>query len=366
MALFLKSRLLKRLALGVGLGLFYCALLYLALLAYVTWSKYSEHDVLPSLVKMPIMRFLFLDQEAVDFVGLTQLNAETFETEWDFSRRIFLSKALFDEVDMYGHKKYAYRANQGIYDLVVWTGLETYKLTLPETDAINAHLQDRFLKRKVFFQTDAHGFKPVYPAVNPGDETVFVLGDSFTEGLWVSPENTFSSVASSIMSREADAKVVNLGVSGYSVMESHWMLEHHYEEYHPKWVVLNLFLNDVEPYYFSVIGNGEIAEENWQAMFSEMDAIEDFCQQHGCQLLVSVIPAREQHRSSSPSQFHDRVSRWCHDHSVAYLDVLPEFAKYDADSLYFTWDPHFSENGHRVYGEFIAAQLLDIMSVHAH
>ena len=48
---------------------------------------------------------------------------------------------------------------------------------------------------------------------------------------------------------------------------------------------------------------------------------------------------------------------WCSDHDVRCLDPREYFDEVGAVNVYFSWDPHFSENGHAHYAEFLFRSL---------
>jgi hypothetical protein len=52
------------------------------------------------------------------------------------------------------------------------------------------------------------------------------------------------------------------------------------------------------------------------------------------------------------------VAAWCASRGLAFLDPLERFREIGADRPYFSWDPHLSEQGHRVYADFLLQRTL--------
>ena len=83
----------------------------------------------------------------------------------------------------------------------------------------------------------------------------------------------------------------------------------------------------------------------------------DFSDDGGLDLIVSVIPTKEQFGELHPfSVFQDRVMAWCRKREVLCLDPRARFDEIGADRIYLSWDPHFSVEGHQRYAEFLYDQ----------
>jgi len=189
--------------------------------------------------------------------------------------------------------------------------------------------------------------------------TIFFLGDSFTEGVWVTPKETFANqVGVKLLEENISVTPINLGVDGYSALEMDWMLEHYASTFHPQIVVANLFPNDVHEDYFQVIKGTDIPEKNYEEMFYYLQRMEDFCERLNIKLVVSDVPVKEQFKELRGFYiFQNRVKKWCDTHGIINIDPYSYFDKIGRDSLYFSWDPHFSPRGHEVYAEFICHQI---------
>jgi lysophospholipase L1-like esterase len=293
--------------------------------------------------------------------GLKQALAtvETFNTTTDFDTGINLSKQMFIQQNMFGEEKYRYRPDIAIINARFWTGIKFLPLAVATNPEIDALILDYPPDHLTKFETDRHGFKKTSFSVSREGRNVFFLGDSFTEGLWVEPEDTFvNQVGLKLQAAGISITPVNLGVNGYSVLESAWMLEHFSPELQPEVVVLNLFPNDVHSEYTRVIMDRNIPEENYQQLFYYLGKIADTCTERNISLLVSVIPPKNQLRSRGKfTGFQDRIKQWSDTHNVNFIDPLQYFIGIGESDLYFPWDPHLSPAGQQHYANFLVQHL---------
>jgi lysophospholipase L1-like esterase len=264
---------------------------------------------------------------------------------------------------MFGVTKYTYRPNIGIYNVRLWTGLRGKRFALAANPQIKSALAKNKLFTEVYFETDSFGFKKTEFTWTPTSFPIFFLGDSFTEGLWVAPKETFVNLVGVKLQRAVPSIApINLGVDGYSALEEDWMLEHYAPILHPKIVVANLFPNDVHIDYLQVLRGEGIPDSNYTAMFYYLQRMKDFCEREGITLAIAVIPAKEQFDELRGfSVFHHRVEEWCNKQGIVYLDPRSYFEKTDVDTDYFYWDPHFSPRGHAVYADYLSQHLATLI-----
>ena len=112
----------------------------------------------------------------------------------------------------------------------------------------------------------------------------------------------------------------------------------------------------LSPHVF--IGKPFITEKNYEEMFYYLQRMEDFCESLNIKLVVSDVPVKEQFKELRGFYiFQNRVKKWCDTHGIINIDPYNYFDKIGADSLYFSWDPHFSPRGHSAYAEFICNQI---------
>lgn len=74
----------------------------------------------------------------------------------------------------------------------------------------------------------------------PTKKRIFAVGDSYTYGLCVSDEYTFSSLLNDM----SDVEVINAGVNGYGVDQAYLMWELEGKKLNPSIVILGYYLND--------------------------------------------------------------------------------------------------------------------------
>lgn len=100
------------------------------------------------------------------------------------------------------------------------------------------------------FKTNNKGFrsnKGIDYKKPPREIRVIALGDSHTQGYEVNQDETFSSVAESMLNKsDLKSTVINTGVSGFSTAEELILLENEGYKYKPDYVVVALFSNDFE------------------------------------------------------------------------------------------------------------------------
>jgi lysophospholipase L1-like esterase len=352
----MKKRLLF-VVVTVGLSLTLSLLIaFASLYFYANWAKNTDKDVPPILLRLSTIRKIFSDKHyhsLLEAVG--EGEGEDFETVWDFDTGVALSKDLFIPTEMFGTMKYRYRPNIQILNAAVWSGVHYADLVLPATPAITDRLRYCFVRRNITFETDENGFKKTDYPIRDGAPTILFLGNSFTEGLWVESQDTFVNQFGNILAtRGIDASVINLGVDGYGVLEMCWMVEQFAPKFDPNLVVLNLFPNDVHSDYIKVIKDDDVSEENYTALFRYLTRIRDYCREHHIEMIVSLIPCKEQIEDLWQSTaFQERVSGWCEKNGVLVIDPLGLFRQLGLDEVYFTWDPHFSEEGHKRYADFL-------------
>lgn len=327
---------------------------------HVKWAEAFGHDATPLVRNSRIAAWLFSNESYYRIIAAARAGPK-FRTVADFDQSIALQKRLFVPTEMYGSLKYRYRPNIGIYNCRIWSGLRFKSRVLRRSNKITTLLKET-VHDCIRFRTDENGFKPSISPVHDGSN-IFFLGDSFTEGLWTSPKNTFvSRVGRKLRSRGLSANPINLAVSGYSALEMSWMLERYAPLFSPKIVIVNLFLNDVHDDFDSVLTGVNIPDENYKMMFDYLNRIADYCIVHDIVVLIAVIPTKSQF--SEFRQFHvfqDRVKMWAEERQLRFLDPREYFDKVGSNDVYLSWDPHFSIEGHKKYADYLAAHIADVI-----
>lgn len=335
------------------------------IVVHVKWAKTSGQDVTPAIRHSRIAQYIFMDESYKELMqAVAESDSGTFSSIWDFDQGIALSKSLFIPTEMFGVTKYRYHPYIGIYNVGVWSGLHFQSMEFLATPETSALLQETTFTLYSFFETDDNGFKKTKFISNPDSPTIFFLGDSFTEGLWVPSEDTFVSLfGQKLMSDEISATPINLGVNGYSALEMYWMLEHYAPVLNPKVVVVNLFPNDVHVNYHDVVMGQDIPEEGYREMFEYLQSIQEYCAKHDIELIIAVIPPKEQFDSLRQySVFQDRARDWSETQGITFLDPRNYFDQFGVDDIYLSWDPHFSSEGHKHYADFLYQHTASIIS----
>jgi lysophospholipase L1-like esterase len=381
---------LAAIAAGAAVGLVLAAV---CLFVYVRIQTARHKSLSPGLRRIPFVESVFVDKHflalekemqkvrerkrqaymremkarrgAMDVVSECLANSPTFESVRCFDEGVTLHTAIFEATEMYGHVRYRFRPMVDVYYLRLWSGICDLDAVCPATPEIEESLRNCAVNLKVRFRTDRHGFRPTEYPPAPGIPSVLFLGDSFTEGLWVAPSDTFANQFGHMMHEDGiEAASVNLGVNGYSAMEMCWMLEHWSAALRGKVAVFNLFLNDVGN-SAKIIFQGLVPEENFRSMFRYLDRARDFCERSGICMVVAVIPDKGQFAEKRHvTVFQDRVREWTRAHNLPYLDPRAEFDKENVSGLYiFPTDGHFTVKGHRRYARFLYDHMKEQLAV---
>jgi hypothetical protein len=340
------------------------ALLLIALAAsYLGYCRITGTDA-RLLSRYPAVRRLCADEAYLRLVRLvTAVPGDSFDTVWDATSAIKLSRDEFEPTEMYGQARYRYKPHLRYLDVEVWSGLDRQRLSALDDERIRAAVARCRVFRKAFVETDENGFKKTDFTLTPGGPAVLFVGDSFTEGLDVASADTFVNLFGH---RMADAGLsgvpVNAGVNGYGALEECWTVEHYALALGARVVFANLFPNDVESNYQNVALGGPVPEKSYREMLGYLDGMWSYCDAHHIALVVSAIPAKEQMPRSVPeSPFERRVAAWCRTRGVPFLDPREEFRAAGVDEVYFSSDAHLSEKGHARYAAFLFDRSLPIL-----
>jgi lysophospholipase L1-like esterase len=299
-------------------------------------------------------------RELLQSVGLTAAGGRTdssgeFQTVEDFNAMAFLSKEQFVPTEMYGEPRYRYQPNLRARDFTVWSGLWFKSLSALDSPVLNEQLRRHPAVRDVLVETDSLGFRRTGFPVDLREPSVLFLGDSFTEGMHVRSEDTFVNLYGLAMLRAGIRSYpINAGVDGYGTLEEAWTAERFVGPMKARLVIVNLFLNDVELNYHKVIKGGGFPESNYGEMFRYLRRLTDHCRARGADVVIAVIPAKEQIRLfPRGTSFQDRVRSWCGRQGVLFLDPLPHLRRVGGEGNYIPWDPHLDVEGHRNYADFL-------------
>ncbi|MBN2545809.1 MAG: SGNH/GDSL hydrolase family protein [Spirochaetes bacterium] len=351
------------------------SLLFVAMigLAYIFYCNIKMKETIPLISENMLLKKIFTNKTYKELSAKIKLQDSNFAVINDkeenekvitnYDEVINLSKEMFIFKEMYGEKKYYYKPNLPICNISIWTGLYFTQFVSKYTEEIGQLLNKARVQRKIIFKTDQNGFKPTQFKYDGKTKTILFLGDSFTEGLWISPENTFVNVFGKNMKKANMALIpVNLGVNGYSVMEMTWMLEKYSKILNAKAAIFNIYYNDV--------GNSDpdnYTEEqiikNFEKMFYYLNKAKDHCNNNNMKIYISIVPTIEKQDmkedTESIFEFNKKVKDWCKAKGILCLDSRFYFSKKDFNKLYFKWDAHFTELGHEVYANCIFESLYD-------
>ena len=357
-----RGLLLRGASLLIG-GALSTLLLAAIVAAYLGYCRHTGTDA-RMLTRYAVARRMFADEGYLQLLRLVVADpVDPFETVWDATAAVKLSRAEFVPTEMYGQLRYRYKPRLRYLDVEVWSGLDRQRLSALDDVRIRAAVARCRVFRLASVETDENGFKKTDFALVPGQPVVLFVGDSFTEGLDVASADTFVNLFGHRMEDAGlTGAAVNAGVNGYGALEECWTVEHYAVALGARVVVASLFPNDVDWDYQKVVRGGPVPEKNYQEMLEYLDRMWSHCRTHGIVLLVAAIPAKEQMAPSFPeSPFERRVAAWCRARGVPFLDPREEFRAAGVDEVYFSSDAHLSEKGHARYAAFLFEGSLPIL-----
>lgn len=293
-------------------------------------------------------------------------HTDVFKTMWDTNAGVLLSRQMFREVDMDGVQKYAYKPN--LHKLSVATGTADlqWRMETVDTSALRealARLDTTFL---VTASYDDNGFRHVAPEVSDCREHVMFLGDSFSDGLWVSDEDTFVNVYGKLARTRSSAKVcpVNAGVNGYGLFEERFALEHGFDRASkPSIVFVMYFPNDVEQDYDAVVRGTAPGEDRlWQASLKELQLMREFTVVQGSTLVIVAIPRATQVFDRAPrTHYQDVLRAFATRERIRFIDLYDGLVAGSLHELYWSWDPHLTPAGHRAVAGLLYEATKDLL-----
>ena len=275
-----------------------------------------------------------------------------------------MKKSLFLPLPAQGRASYRYKPNIRIIHASVWNGLAVTTLHVPYNEGLLAHLAKlKVYYQELMFETDEFGFRKTDFRVDSKTPAILFLGDSFTEGVNVPSERTFSNFIGHFLKQANNPLLpINMGATGYGVYDMAALLRFHKGKFNGKVAVANLFPNDVSKDFLKALRKDGVPEERYQTLLEELNELKQAALDSQVSLIISLIPVKEQLGTDNDSgYFQQRVKLWCVDNEIPCLDPLPFFKALGAEEIYFSWDIHFSQKGHRRYAEFLAVELKDLL-----
>ena len=269
-----------------------------------------------------------------------------------------------------------------------------YKVTLP-------HARIRMYGTEV--RTNALGFRGAEVAPKrPGEYRVVVLGDSMTFGPGVADERLYTAL---LEKRLPGARVINLAVEGYNVLQYEAVLQEVGLALQPDLILVALFpVNDFEmdtyhsnvrvaagqpvpgepwryslysyrAYLYKVEHAGRQVLERlvtparasgpdlgWERNTAALRQIAHTGRDQGIPVLVSMVP----HTRGFETQraLFARVEQWCVQHEVRCLNLLESFRGrrvIDGELVLNRIDAHGNDEYHRLVAELLTPQVAGLM-----
>lgn len=274
----------------------------------------------------------------------------------------------------------------------------------------------RTVQTGVLVETNALGFRErEYPlARTPGARRIAVLGDSFTFGVGVEFAETFSKRLEAQLNHALGPhEVINFGVSAYNTTLELATLREVAAKFRPDLVIVGYVLNDAQPIdkdtkggaggrggaARSLVNEAHVRLKNasmlyrWltpkfgavmgmlfnaryavggtnQVMLSFADDSPGWAESRqalldirrearalGADTLVVIFPAMIDFATYPVASIHEKVARFCADHGIAALDLLPRFRGENAAELAVPFDGHPNAAAHKIFAAEIYRHL---------
>ena len=239
------------------------------------------------------------------------------------------------------------------------------------------------------FNTDAEGFRPMPPVpTGAGDPyKIVVLGDSFTFGLGVESDETYSAVLARALGRQSarPVEVLNRAVPGYSVVSMKRFVLSHTSEWEPDMIIVGLqdgedtrelemvsgFLFDRPLKLFgqasylveairSQLANPDDTQDRAALVRQNMDEIQAYCDEAGVEVVVLDILTRGGTQWCIEEIDKNCEPRPAFEFSGSVLATTPALTA-EAESPYL-YEHHLNPRGHEVVGQLLASYVLEKMS----
>ena len=95
----------------------------------------------------------------------------------------------------------------------------------------------------------------------------------------------------------------------------------------------------------------------WQESRQALLAIAREARAQGAQPMVVIFPAMIDFSTYPVSEVHRKIARFCREHGIPVLDLLPRFEGENAARLAVPFDGHPNSAAHRIFAEEIHAFL---------
>lgn len=235
-----------------------------------------------------------------------------------------------------------------------------------------------------------------FPPRRPGVKRIIVLGDSFTFGEGVHPEDMFVHRIEQMLLDAGDSvEVLNFALGGWGTVDEIAYLERCGLAFAPDLVLVAYVLNDaqyagkldfwedfrqqfesswvrhsallshfymrllqgtyVRRHVRELVRDAQAEQEKWRISFAALDKGDTLCAAHGARLAVVLLPFMYAFDDYPFLPFNRMIERHCRERSIPVRDLLPAFAGLDHEKLWVhPSDPHPNEIGH----ELIARELV--------
>ena len=98
-------------------------------------------------------------------------------------------------------------------------------------------------------------------------------------------------------------------------------------------------------------------KEGWKKSFEYLNKIKELCDKKKILFVIAAIPSKEQFSFGKKEFYQNKLKVFCDKKNILFLDPYDHFEERGPSNIYLDWDPHFTKEGHRLYGDFIYSKI---------
>jgi lysophospholipase L1-like esterase len=267
---------------------------------------------------------------------------------------------VFSSRVMERHPTRGYRFRPAQSNLWVFPVGFPFQIIVPDTESVRAALSEAGTPITSREQINAQGCRgSEWDDLDSCDYRILVVGDSFTEGILVSEDQTFCLLLERKLREASDRPVLvaNAGVIGYSTEQELYTIEELAPQLRPQLVVLCFYANDVHSDHHRVLESRR-PKGDWKAAEVWLDRAAQYCRQRGIRFVVAVIPDRTQlHARGSRQRYQHRLEEISARLGLYLIDPDERFLAHRQQELYLKQDAHFGPIGHELFAQVLSEHI---------
>jgi lysophospholipase L1-like esterase len=276
-------------------------------------------------------------------------------------RANFDGALVFSNRVMELHPELEYRFRRRQANLWVFLPKVPFQILVPDNDAVRAVLAETDVTVTAREQINSRGCRgPEWEDYQAYDFRVLVVGDSFTEGIMVSEEQTFCTRLQWHLQERSGLKVLvaNAGVIGYSTEQEFHTICELAPEMKPDLIVLCFYANDVHRDHQKVLLSKRPVGD-WEEARKWLKRCANYSAMSGALFLVVVLPDQSQAQSRiGRTHYQHRLEQIASDQGFYLIDPYDRFLSNRDKALYLEKDAHLAPAGHELLAQVLADHVM--------